>query len=257
MPRISALLLAAATLTAATVTPASAAAHPILDPVATASAYALTVNGQTEGLSRTAALPSPDSPAVGFFAIKHVVGPNALHPGWGVHLADQDVAPQFPNAYISLGVSRTETSVLTHRFSSIALTDSRGAFMAFSEIDERIHCTLDPEGLNGFIGKINFHVYLRNAQGEMVRMPGSGLGVAHDVPNVDAGDLATPDGQQRTTTVHFKHRVQQPAGLNLWRSEFPATYEAASGLHLVVTQQLGTEPPVVYDFLVGGGACGA
>lgn len=33
MPRISALLFAAATLTAATVTPASAAAHPVLDPV--------------------------------------------------------------------------------------------------------------------------------------------------------------------------------------------------------------------------------
>lgn len=255
MSRISALLLTAAVLTVATAVPASAAT-PTLDPIATASAYALTVNGQTEGLSITWRPTDASNPS--FQADKHVVGPTALHPGWGVHLADQDVAPQFPNTFVRLGTYVSEFNRVTaDRVSSIALTDSHGAFMAFSEADTRAMCALDPEQPNGHGAKTNFAVYTRNAQGQMVAAPGNGLGTALDVPGVDAGDQATPDGLQRTTTVHFKRSVQTPAGLAPWSSEFPGTYEAAYGLNLVVTQSLGDAPPVVYNFLIGGGACAA
>lgn len=254
MPRISALLLAAATITVATATPA-AAGTPTLPPIATASAYALTVNGQTEGLSITWRPTDATDPS--FIADKHVVAPNALHPGWGVHLADQDVAPQFPDTFVRLGTYNQFNNITADRVVSIALTDSRGAFMAFSETDTRAYCTLDPEQFNGHGAKTNFAVYLRNAQGEMVRAPGNGMGAAHDVPGVDAGDQSTPDGQQRTTTVHFQRSVQTVDGLAPWRSEFPGTYEAAYGMRMVVTQRLGDAPPVVYDFLIGGGACAA
>ncbi|MCR3749813.1 hypothetical protein LX88_003790 [Lentzea californiensis] len=254
MLRRSALLFTAAVLTAAIATPA-AAGTPILDPVATASAYALTVNGQTEGLSITWRPSDETDPSISLY--KNLVGPNALHAGWGVHVSDPDVAPQFPFIDYVLRTRVVGQNIIPERTLSFALVDSRGAFMTFGNLDDKTYCNLNPDYPNGHGSKSDFGLYLRNAQGEMVRAPGTGLGVAFNVPGVDAGDQAAPDGQERTTTVHFKRRVTTVAGLAPWAGQFPATYEAAAGLNLVVTQRLGDNPPVVYDFLVGGGACAA
>lgn len=254
MLRKSALLFTAVVLTTVTVAPASAAT-PVLDPVATASAYALTVNGQTEGLSITWRPSDETNPSISLY--KNVVGPNALHAGWGVHVSDPDVAPQFPFIDYELRTGIVGQNIAPERTLSFALTDSRGPFMTFGNLDDSSFCNFDPNHPNGHGSKTDFSLYLRDAQGQMVRAPGSGFGVEFAVPGVEAGDQATPDGQERTTTVHFKRRVMTVAGLAPWSSQFPATYELATGLNLVVTQRLGDNPPVVYDFLVGGGACAA
>lgn len=250
--RFIATTAAGAALAAAAVAPASAGT-PVFPQVATASAYALTVNGQTEGFSRTW-LPG-DEPA-GFWADEVVVGRTPLHPGWGVHLADEDAAPQLPETSVTLyaGIS-DDTNVMAERGVSIALTDSQGPFLAFGEINRSARCNIDPAGYGMISDTSVLALYLRNAAGEMVKAPTNGIGV-HTLANVDAGDSATPDGAQRTTTVELRG-AQRASILETWRGEFPHTYEWADGIRLTVTQQLGTEPPVVYSFLLGGGACGA
>ncbi|MEU7481393.1 hypothetical protein AB0A63_35830 [Lentzea sp. NPDC042327] len=250
--RLLAITAAGAVLGAAAVAPASAGT-PVFPQVATASAYALTVNGRTEGLSRTW-LPG-DEPA-GFRADEVVVGRTALHPGWGVHLADEDVAPQLPESAVVLYAGPGDsTNLKAERLASIALTDSRGPFLAFAEINRTAWCTTDPDSYNTVSEMSNLALHLRDAAGRMVKAPANGIGV-HTLTGVDAGDSATPDGAQRTTTVELRG-AQRASILEPWRSEFPHTYEWADGIRLTVTQQLGTEPPVVYSFLLGGGACGA
>ncbi|MEU3648717.1 hypothetical protein AB0E59_35455 [Lentzea sp. NPDC034063] len=250
--RFLAVTAAGAALAAAAVAPASAGT-PVFPQVATASAYALTVNGQTEGFSRTWL---PGAEPISFWADEVVVGRTPLHPGWGVHLADEDAAPQLPESGVALYAGVGEgTNVMAERVASIALTDSRGPFLAFGEVNRRARCNIDPDGYNAIGDTSKLALYLRDATGEMVKAPSNGLGV-HTLTTVDAGDSATPDGAQRTTTIELRGG-QRASILETWRSEFPHTYEWADGIRLTVTQQLGTEPPVVYSFLLGGGACGA
>ncbi|MET9232190.1 hypothetical protein [Lentzea sp. NPDC003310] len=210
------------------------------------------MNGQTEGLSRTW-LPGVEH--AGFFDYEHVVGHTPLHPGWGVHLADEDAAPQLEESAVSFGAGGGTGGTAAERWSSLALKDSQGTFLAYGNVNRRLRCNTAPNQPNqaGSTGVPT--LYLRNAAGELAKVdyPTS----VQTLPNVDAGDQATPDGRQRTTTVQLQRRVQGNDGLALWHSEFPGTYEVADGLHIRVTQQVGTEPPTVYDFLVSGGACAA
>lgn len=242
MSRISALLVGTAVLTTLTAAPAAA----WTEPVSTSAPYVLKTGGQVEGLSVTA-LPQTGGHAE-FRAAEHHFGRTSLHEGWGVHLSAAAQAPGPRDTDVRAVGTIDETRAFAGAEVTLSLTDAQGPFLVFGRLSRSVSCGRDgaPDITTGVSG---LTLWVRGANGALEKVTADSA----DAHGVDAGHLATPDGQQRTTKVE-RSTVTSVDDVKSYGNYFPVHYRKADAQRLLITQQLGDEIHT-YDMLVGGVAC--
>ncbi|GAA0235972.1 hypothetical protein GCM10010492_38720 [Saccharothrix mutabilis subsp. mutabilis] len=243
MSRLSALV--AGTALACTTVVAHPAQAAEVAAVATSAPYALSVDGQVEGLSFTATEANPTND---HRVPQHDFGATPLHPGWGVLLS----APQGTKDADLRAVTRvTDSSATAHAGVSLHLNDAKGPFLYFGIHSGSVSCDRvgGPDYAGGASGLM---LAVRNGHEVLQQVEPTATGWSAEVHAVAAGDQATPDGSTRTTRVNVQ-KVSAVADLAPYGDLFPGAYRRAGGYKVTVTQQLDTVR--TYSFLVGGVGC--